>query len=113
MGAGLGPPSLREKAMPALDSLRREHLCLSRRQFLSRFGMGVGTVGLATLLGPAPAARGEAPLSPMAPHRPHFPARAKRILHIFAQGAPSHIDTWDPKPALARYDGRTIPEVDG
>src|SRR4029077_6427882 len=69
--------------------------------------------GLATLLATDRAARAEGALSPLAPRRSPFPGRAKRVLHIFAQGAPSHIDTWDPKPSLARYDGQVIPEVDG
>ena len=47
------------------------------------------------------------------PRQPHFPAKAKHVVHIFAQGAPSHVDTWDPKPALAQYDGKSIPGHDG
>ena len=35
------------------------------------------------------------------------------MLHIFAQGAPSHVDTWDPKPTLARYDGQVVEQLDG
>jgi hypothetical protein len=50
-----------------------------------------------------------APVNPLAPHAPPLPAKAKSVIHIFAQGAPSHIDTWDPKPALARMDGKTLP----
>jgi hypothetical protein len=45
----------------------------------------------------------------LAPKLPPFPAKAKRVIHIFAAGAPSHVDTWDPKPALAQYDGQPIP----
>ena len=69
----------------------------SRRQFLSRCGMGLGTLGLASLLS-------EEVLSAAAQTGPskatHFPAKAKHVIHIFAQGAPSQVDTWDPKPAL-------------
>jgi uncharacterized protein DUF1501 len=87
----------------------------SRRRFLSQFGMGMGAIGLATLLGPElrgdDSSSGET--SPTLAPRPHFPAKAKRILHIFAQGAPSHVDTWDPKPALADYDGRVVEQLDG
>ncbi|HVW21159.1 MAG TPA: DUF1501 domain-containing protein [Opitutaceae bacterium] len=86
---------------------------LSRRQFLQRMGMGIGALSLATLLdgsdlaGPAhPAALA----GPLAPKPPMFPARAKAVIHIFAQGAPSHIDTWDPKPELSRMDGRALPD---
>ena len=51
----------------------------------------------------------EAELASLAPKTPPLPAKAKHVVHIFAQGAPSHIDTFDPKPALARYDGQSIP----
>src|SRR5713101_9077954 len=74
---------------------------LTRRQFLQRAGMGFGALGLATLLaedclGAAPVQDAE-PLSALAPRSPHFPAKAKHVVHIFAQGAPSHVDTFDPK----------------
>jgi len=84
---------------------------LSRRQFLNRFGMGLGALSLASLW-PADAAAA-APAGPLVPREPHFPVRAKRVIHIFAQGAPSQVDTWDPKPALARYDGKELPDVKG
>jgi hypothetical protein len=78
--------------------------------------MGVGALSLATLLEPQAllaAARGNSASSPaagpLAPRAPHFPGRAKSVIHIFAQGAPSHIDTWDPKPALGRLDGKPLP----
>jgi hypothetical protein len=45
----------------------------------------------------------------LAPRPPHFPARAKAVIHIFANGGPSHIDTFDPKPKLEEYAGREIP----
>jgi hypothetical protein len=51
--------------------------------------------------------------NPLSPRAPHFPARAKHVVHIFAQGAPSHVDTWDPKPALTRQDGKPIPGQNG
>src|SRR5213078_37721 len=47
------------------------------------------------------------------PRAPQFPAKAKHVVHIFAQGAPSHVDTWDPKPALTQYDGKSIPGHEG
>ena len=46
--------------------------------------------------------------SPFAPKTPPFPAKAKRVIHIFANGAPSQMDTWDPKPALAKFEGKSI-----
>jgi hypothetical protein len=86
---------------------------LNRRQFLNRMGMGLGALSLATLIDPAHliSAPGDAVVAnPMAPKTPMFPAKAKAVIHIFAQGAPSHIDTWDPKPELTKMDGRTLPD---
>jgi hypothetical protein len=96
-------------------SAKPEDLFLTRRQFLHRFGMGFGALSLATLLGEQLAfqAHAASALSPLAPKQPPFPAKAKRVVHIFAQGAPSHVDTWDPKPMLARYDGKPIPGMGG
>jgi Protein of unknown function (DUF1501) len=78
----------------------------SRRDFLARCGMGMGTVGLAGLLPSAGAAES---VSPLAPKAPHFPGRAKRVIHFFLNGGPSHVDTFDPKPALAKYAGQQLP----
>lgn len=92
------------------------NLLRSRREFLSRFGMGLGTVGLMSLLGDelrGAVAPAKNPFSPLATRQPHFKPKAKRVLHIFAQGAPSHIDTFDPKPELARFDGKTVKDFDG
>jgi hypothetical protein len=84
----------------------------TRRQFLSRMGMGLGALSLANLFDPKyllGAQPGPAVInSPLAPKPPMFPAKAKAIIHIFAQGAPSHVDTWDPKPTLARMTGKSI-----
>jgi len=86
---------------------------LTRRQFLGRVGMGLGALSLATMFDPsdllAAASSSSAPGGgPLMPRAPHFPGKAKSVIHIFAQGAPSHIDTWDPKPALSRIDGQTL-----
>ena len=88
----------------------------TRRQFLQRAGMGFGALSLAALFGNelfAPAARAAAAEATLLPKAPPFPAKAKRVMHIFAQGAPSHVDTWDPKPSLAKYDGQPMPGMDG
>ncbi len=94
-------------------ALNPEHLALTRRQFLCRCGMGMGALSLASLfsnlgfLNSAGAA--ESFISPLAPKQPHFPAKTKRIIHIFANGGPSHVDTFDPKPALHKYSGKLLP----
>src|ERR1044071_9032687 len=81
------------------NRLRPEEVLFSRRQFLTRCGLGLGGLGLASLLSEeAPAA---VPAASGGIRPTHFPARARHVIHIFAQGAPSHIDTWDPKPIVA------------
>lgn len=80
----------------------------SRRQFLRQWGMGMGWAGLGVLLGEE--ARAEPALvHPLATRRPPFPGRAKRVIHFFLNGGPSHVDTFDPKPALRRYAGQPLP----
>ncbi len=93
-------------------STNLEDYFLTRRQFLNRVGMGVGGLALATLLDPRDLVAAE-PASklasgPLSPRPPHFFGKAKSVIHIFAQGAPSHLDTWDYKPELAKMDGKTI-----
>src|SRR6187549_203695 len=79
---------------------------LSRREMLARCGTGLGTVALAGVL--ADDARGEA-VDPLASRKPHFPARAKHVVHLFMNGGPSQVDSFDPKPALDKYHGKSIP----
>ncbi|MEY4565439.1 MAG: hypothetical protein RLY14_409 [Planctomycetota bacterium] len=82
-------------------------LPLSRREMLTRCGIGFGGVVLQQLLGQTlNAAEG---LNPLLPKSAHFPAAAKHVIHIFANGGPSHVDTWDPKPALKQYAGKEMP----
>jgi len=90
-----------------------EHLALSRRQFLNRCGMGMGTIGLASLMGSLGVvgnAQADANFTnPLLPKPPQFSGRAKRVIHIFLNGGASHVDTFDPKPALDRWHGKEIP----
>lgn len=82
----------------------------TRRQFLEKVGMGFGMLGLAGLLRPASVSAAEAAAGVMTPDVPlHFPAKAKHVIQIFLNGAPSHIDTWDPKPELVKLDGKSLP----
>src|SRR6266571_3253251 len=78
---------------------RLQDAFLTRRDFLCRCGMGMGALGLGTLMAQtgllAPAARAGGAINPLAPKAPHFPARAKRVIHIFLNGGPSHVDTFD------------------
>src|SRR3954466_10770677 len=82
----------------------------SRREFLARCGMGFGALGLAGLLSEEVLAATSAPHSS---GTTHFPAKASHVIHIFAQGAPSHIDTWDPKPALSAHEDQSLPGLNG
>jgi len=99
---------------PAQHRPRLEDRFLTRRDFLGRCGMGFGLVGLANLLGPeilgtALGSEAGSSSSPLAPKAPHFPGTAKRVIHIFANGGPSHVDTFDPKPMLAKLNGQQLP----
>jgi hypothetical protein len=70
--------------------------------------MGMGALALAPLLH-AQGGRVEGETRPLAPKRPHFPGKAKRVIHLFMNGGVSHVDTFDPKPALARFAGKSLP----
>ena len=74
--------------------MKPRDLFVTRREMLSRCGMGMGMVALAPLLGDT------SDRSPLAPKKPPLPAKAKRVLHLFMNGGASHVDTFDPKPSL-------------
>jgi hypothetical protein len=93
---------------------------LTRRDLLGRCGMGFGLIGLTGVLaddrslGFASTARGGSPtplgpLNPLAPRPPQFPGKARQVVHLFMNGGPSHVDTFDPKPLLAKYHGKPLP----
>jgi hypothetical protein len=87
---------------------------LTRRALLCRSGMGLASLGLAGLLadegllGAAPVDAVRA-TTPLAPRAPHFAAKAKRVIHLFMNGGPSHVDTFDPKPLLDKFAGKALP----
>lgn len=83
-------------------------LPLSRREFLRRSGLGFGMMGLAGLVA-SPERLAVASTSAGQPS--HIAPKAKRVIHFFLNGGPSHVDTFDPKPALARYVGKTLPQA--
>jgi hypothetical protein len=85
----------------------------SRRDFLGHLATGMSGIALSSLLArDGLLAQSAAPASPVAPRPSHFPARAKRILHIFCTGAVSHLDTFDYKPELIKRHGQPLPGVD-
>jgi hypothetical protein len=87
----------------------------SRREVLCRIGGGFGALGLASVFTDAGLLRAALPkdraVNPLSPRAPHFPPRAKRLIFLFMNGGPSHVDTFDPKPSLAKYAGKPVPDT--
>lgn len=80
------------------------HLFATRRDFLTRCGMGLGALAFNALTSPPAAAA-----SALSSRPPQFTGKAKHVIHIFANGGPSQVDTFDPKPMLTKYDGQKMP----
>lgn len=80
----------------------------SRRHFLRDCTYGLGKAAAAGLLTDS-LASAAAPANPLAPRGPHYAPRARRVIHLFMAGAPSQLETFDPKPVLTKYEGRPIP----
>jgi hypothetical protein len=80
---------------------------ISRRHFLQSAGFGLGSLALSDLFAQ------DAVISPLAPRHAHFGGSAKRIIHLFMNGGPSQIDTFDPKPALKKLHGKRLPGTSG
>jgi hypothetical protein len=83
---------------------------VTRREALRRSGLGLGWLGAASLLAEEARATAGIPAT-LGPRPPHFPPRARAVIHLFANGGPSHLDTFDRKRALETYAGREIPNV--
>lgn len=77
----------------------------SRREALQKMGFGFGAIAASDLL-----ANPSVLESPLAPRQPHFPAKAKRVIHLFMNGGPSQMDSFDPKPSLQKLDGKELPD---
>jgi uncharacterized protein (DUF1501 family) len=83
---------------------------LARRWFLKDCGVGLGAAALAELLAPArTSSAGEIAANSLAPRPGHFPAKAKSVIYLFMAGAPSHLEMFDNKPELAKWDGKLPP----
>jgi hypothetical protein len=83
---------------------------ISRRALLQRLGTGMGVLGLANLLSEQGLLAADAPAAgPLTPKVAHFPAKAKHVIHLFMNGGPSQVDTFDPKPSLEKYHGQKPP----
>src|SRR5260370_31984005 len=93
---------------------RIEDHFLTRRDLLRRSGMGFASLGLAGLLATEGMLTSEAKgatnsTNPLLPRMPHFPAKAKRVIHLFMNGGPSPLDTFAPQPAPAKHAGPPLP----
>src|SRR2546421_2762789 len=96
------------------QELRSEYARLvTRRWFFRQCGVGLGSIALGSLLGAENAFGTKTVASannPLAPKQPHFTPKAKRVIFLFMGGAPSQLDLFDYKPALAKYNGKPIPK---
>jgi len=85
---------------------------LSRREFLTRAGTGFGSLALSFMLAQEAMAdtrtAGKGHYNPLAPKAPMFPTKAKSVIFLFMYGGPSQVDTFDPKPDLDRYHGKSM-----
>src|SRR5690242_13191718 len=96
------------------QELRSEYARLvTRRWFFRQCGVGLGSIALASLLEEEKAFGAKtvsATNNPLAPKQPHFTPKAKRVIFLFMAGAPSQLDLFDYKPALAKYNGKPVPQ---
>jgi len=92
-----------------MEEIKRLRLQQSRRDFLKQSSLGFGALALGNLLNPADALAKSAASGGIIPG-PHFPAKAKRVIYLFQSGGPSQIETFDYKPALAKWHGQEIPD---
>src|SRR5215203_5592421 len=89
------------------DFTSEQRRYLTRRWFFRDCGVGLGSMALASLLGESASAAPAGDL--MAPKKPHFAPKAKSVIFLFMAGAPSHLELFDNKPELAKYDGKLPP----
>ena len=101
---------------PCPDVTSPTQVPTSRRDWLKRSGTGLGLLGLGGLLAEETGASPPDPrpshteAMPLAAKSPHHKASARSMVHLFMNGGPSHVDTFDPKPLLNKYHGKPLPE---
>jgi uncharacterized protein (DUF1501 family) len=93
------------------DLAQERHRFLTRRWFFRECGVGLGSIALGSMLRDylSPNAHAAIAGGPMAVKQPHYPAKAKRVIYLFQAGAPSHLELFDNKPELAKWDGKLPP----
>ena len=82
---------------------------ITRRWFFEQCGVGLGTIALGSLFRQNGWASPAALANPLASKQPHFPGKAKRVIFLFMAGAPSHLELFDNKPALTKWNGQPPP----
>jgi len=90
-----------------MHPLAEQNALFTRRTLFAKSAMGLGGAALASLLGQDGLAL---PADPAAPRLPHFPPKAKRVIYLLQNGAPSHVDLFDYKPMLRKMHGTQIPD---
>src|SRR5438067_12808517 len=94
-----------------MDPIREHQLHLTRRQFFGSTGLRLGGVAMAMLARPAtPQAAGAERVHPPLPGFPHFPPKAKAVIYLHMNGAPSQLDTFDYKPKLIDEFDKDLPD---
>src|ERR1041384_2248814 len=96
-----------------IDKLKHHWNVSSRREFFTRAGSGLAGIALASMLAEDGHAAAIGPIAPLGAKNPHHPATAKSVIFLFMEGGPSHVDLFDPKPLLAKLDGKPIPDSIG
>ncbi len=88
-----------------LDEQKR---VVTRRWFFKECGVGLGSIALGSLLGQQ-ASAADGVFNPLTPKKPHYASKAKRVIYLFQAGAPSHLELFDNKPELAKWNGKLPP----
>jgi hypothetical protein len=92
---------------PQLESLQT----ITRRHFLKDCPVGLGAIALASLAEKKAKASPMEVVNPLAPRSPHFEPKAKRVIYLHMSGAPPHLDMFDYKPELVKWDGKPCPDT--
>src|SRR5688500_1581420 len=93
-----------------MDPLNEHLLNVTRRHFLTRTGLALGATALGSLLTEELWAGAPQAAAPDLPRLAHFAPRAKQVIYLHMVGAPSHLDLFDHKPGLLKYDGKPCPK---
>src|SRR5204863_464058 len=95
------------------SSISSESEISSRRRFLTHAGSGLGGLALLQMLDSSAASAASVSKNPLAARAPHHQPKAKSVIWLFMEGGPSHLDLFDPKPALDKLAGQPMPELFG